>query len=203
MPEIRVSNMKIQISEKHKNSVENSKGNYAYCHALPSEWDEKKLKDYFDPVGDLIIKVSIIKSRMGLYTGRALLEFRDKKTCDAAIKRYNENLINSKDVVQQIVMKPFHLHTNYRKTQLDKSKSFLFLNNLDFATTSEEIYNLVSDFGELEYIDMPMRRDGNLNKGHAFIKFKNVDDAEKLIRYLEMNKFNGRQIRVQREKFEF
>lgn len=45
----------------------------AYCHALPNEWDEKKLLNYFDPSGKNITEIKLLKNRIGGYTGRALI----------------------------------------------------------------------------------------------------------------------------------
>jgi len=53
--------------------VNNELKNMAYCHALPNDWDEKKLRSYFDPSSKNISSVKLLKNRIGGYTGRALI----------------------------------------------------------------------------------------------------------------------------------
>jgi RNA recognition motif-containing protein len=84
-------------------------------------------------------------------------------------------------------MLPFHLRTNYRKTHIERTKLQLYIANLDYNCTSEELYYHVSDFGEVEYVDLPLRRHGKGNKGYAWVKFKHLADAELFTKYCEEN----------------
>jgi hypothetical protein len=42
-------------------SIENTQNNVAYAYFLPKEWNEKKIKEFFDPE-DKLIKKGIINS---------------------------------------------------------------------------------------------------------------------------------------------
>ena len=199
---LRASNLESRTPAV-RNSVENDEGCIAYCHALPSEWSERDLLRYLESKGTPAKSVRFVQSRMGRYTGRALVEFATRAECEKALAAHHENYVQSADVVQFIVMKPFHLRTRHRVAQVDTSRSFLYLQNLDYDCKSEDVYYLAADFGDVEYVDMPLRREGDKNKGYAFLKFREVASADALIRYLEENKFQSKTVRVQRQKYEF
>lgn len=55
----------------------------------------------------------------------------------------------------------------------------IYLANLPYEVTSEEIYALGQDFGEVLYIDMPLSFDGQKNKGYCIVKFSKSEEASK------------------------
>jgi RNA recognition motif-containing protein len=48
---------------------------------------------------------------------------------------------------------------------------------------------MASDFGEITSVDLPLTRDGNRNKGYAFIKFEKRENADLFVKYWEQNYF--------------
>ncbi len=54
----------------------------------------------------------------------------------------------------------------------------VYLSNLNYNTSSTDIYYLANDFGEIEYVDMPVKNDGKSNKGYCFVKFRDSIKAE-------------------------
>lgn len=97
-------------------SVANEKRNLVYCHALPAEWDEKKLRAYFDISDEHIVSIRLLRNRIGGYTGRAMIEFRNEEIADKYLEKYGDTFLDTQDVLQRIIMKPFSLKT--KKTRL-------------------------------------------------------------------------------------
>ncbi len=75
-------------------------------------------------------------------------------------------------------MKPFQLKSATSKTLIEKGLKSVYLANLNYKTSSTDIYYLATDFGEVEYVDMPVTNDGKSNKGYCFVKFKDAEKAE-------------------------
>lgn len=97
-------------------SVANEKRNLVYCHALPAEWDERKLRAYFDISDEHIVSIRLLRNRIGGYTGRAMIEFRNEVIADRYLEKYGDTFLDTQDVLQRIIMKPFALKT--KKTRL-------------------------------------------------------------------------------------
>lgn len=93
------------------NSIINDGKDMVYCHALPNDWDEKRLIAYFDPNRKNIAEVKLLKNRIGGYTGRALIRFTSSKICEEYLQKYSDHFIETTDVLQRILMKPFELKT--------------------------------------------------------------------------------------------
>jgi RNA recognition motif-containing protein len=95
------------------------------------------------------------------------------------INKYNEDFIITPESTHRVVIKPFEL----RQRQLSKEKTNLRtkhavqVKNLDFDITVAELTRLAKDFGDVKYIDLPMRA-GNLNSGTATIYFAKSPQAQ-------------------------
>ncbi|RBR27119.1 uncharacterized protein FIESC28_00063 [Fusarium coffeatum] len=72
----------------------------------------------------------------------------------------------------------------------------LFVGGLAWASTSDSLRQLFSEFGEvLDSIVMSDRETGR-SRGFGFVTFSNQDEAEAAINALNEQEFEGRQIRV-------
>lgn len=76
------------------------------------------------------------------------------------MKKYSDSFIESTDTLQRIIMKPFELKTKTTRLSVEKTMKEVYLANLPFEATSDEIYALALDFGEVLHIDMPLSFDG-------------------------------------------
>lgn len=54
-------------------------------------------------------------------------------------------------------MKPFNLVTKKRRLQWETSNLYIYIGNLDYDCTSEELYYFLNDFGEIDYVDLPLK----------------------------------------------
>lgn len=60
--------------------------------------------------------------------------------------------------------------------------------------SNDDLYYLASDFGEVEYVELPTNIDGTKNKGYAFVKFKKALEASKFLKYLSDVEFMGKKV---------
>lgn len=75
------------------------------------------------------------------------------------------------------------------------SNKKIYVGNLPFSTTEEELQNEFSTFGEVEDVRIIMDRETNRSKGFGFITFKNAEDMEASLAK-NGEELNGRQLRV-------
>ncbi len=76
----------------------------------------------------------------------------------------------------------------------------LYVGNLPYSATEDEIRNLFSQYGELESVNLIMDRDTGRAKGFGFVEFKNQADAEKAAAALDGKDLGGRSLKVNMAK---
>ncbi len=72
----------------------------------------------------------------------------------------------------------------------------LFVSNLDFEITSEQLHQLFSEVGQVVSAVIASDRETKRSKGFAFIEMANDEDAQKAIDTLNAKVINGRPIKV-------
>ena len=74
--------------------------------------------------------------------------------------------------------------------------SKLFVGNLAFDTTREELEALFREAGPLKDVFLPLDRETRRPRGFAFVEFENDEDAEKAIQKFNGQELKGRALRV-------
>lgn len=75
-------------------------------------------------------------------------------------------------------------------------KKKLFVSNLDFGVTEEQLAQMFSDVGTSISVVLATDRDSKRSKGFAFVEMETEDDAAKAIEALNDKVVNGRPMRV-------
>lgn len=74
--------------------------------------------------------------------------------------------------------------------------SKVFVGNLSFNTTKEEVQSLFAQVGELRDVFLPVDRETGRKRGFAFVEFASDDDAKKAIEKFNGYELSGRPLRV-------
>jgi nucleolar protein 4 len=61
----------------------------------------------------------------------------------------------------------------------------LFITNLNYETQEEDLQDLFSSFGKLKYAKIVLKKDTGESKGTAFVCYKTIEDADKVIKISE------------------
>ena len=72
----------------------------------------------------------------------------------------------------------------------------VFVGNLDFNTTKDEVQSLFSQIGEIKDVFLPMDRESGRPRGFAFVEFASDEDAAKAIERFNGYELGGRALRV-------
>ena len=70
----------------------------------------------------------------------------------------------------------------------------LFVGNLDFKTTEEDLDKAFSAFGDID--ESIIIKDGNRSKGFGFVTFSEEADAKKAVEEMNEKELKGRKITV-------
>ena len=72
----------------------------------------------------------------------------------------------------------------------------IFVGNLSYQTTPEELEAAFSEFGAVERVSIVRDRDTGQPRGFAFVEMTNADEASNAISSLNGRNLNGRPINV-------
>jgi RNA recognition motif-containing protein len=74
--------------------------------------------------------------------------------------------------------------------------SKVFVGNLDFNTSRNEVQTLFSQVGPIRDVFLPTDRDSGRPRGFAFVEFESDEDAQKAIERFNGYELGGRPLRV-------
>ena len=72
----------------------------------------------------------------------------------------------------------------------------MYVGNLPFKTSNEELQELFSEHGEVTDIYMPMDRDSGRPRGFAFVTMSSKEEMESAIKGLDGRELEGRALRI-------
>jgi RNA recognition motif-containing protein len=72
----------------------------------------------------------------------------------------------------------------------------LYLGNLPFRVSEDEIRDLFSEFGEVTSVKLVSDRDTGRPKGFGFVEMSDQDGGQKAIAELDGKEYQGRALRV-------
>jgi RNA recognition motif-containing protein len=72
----------------------------------------------------------------------------------------------------------------------------IFVGNLDFKTTEEELRKLFEAYGQVDRISILTDRETGRSRGFGFVEMVNAEDGEKAIAALNGQQIGGRKINV-------
>jgi RNA recognition motif-containing protein len=72
----------------------------------------------------------------------------------------------------------------------------IFVGNLSFSTTQEELTAMFSEFGAVDQVEIVKNRDTGQSRGFAFVAMGDPGEAEKAINALNGREVNGRALNV-------
>lgn len=112
---------------------------------------------------------------------------------DAFSKHSTERL----DGPSQYILRQAH-KSQQGRDELEKTRSSatLYVGNLSFFTTEEQIFELFSKAGEVKHIIMGLDRFNKTPCGFCFVEYHKHEEALECIRYLNNTKLDDRVIRI-------
>ena len=78
---------------------------------------------------------------------------------------------------------------------MDKNQSTIFIGNLPFSTTEDELKRLFDKFGTIVKIHIPTNRETGQPRGFAFLEFSTEDSAQSALANND-TEVNGRNMKV-------
>ncbi len=76
----------------------------------------------------------------------------------------------------------------------------IYIGNLSFQATEEDLREVFADYGEVVRVSLPTDRETSKKRGFAFVEMNNEAAEDKAIEELDGAEWMGREIRVNKAK---
>jgi len=170
-----------------------------FVQQLAARLRTRDLKDFFEQVGE-VVDAQIVKDRVsGRSKGVGYVEFREEASVEKAIELTGQKLLGIPIIAQ---LTEAEKNRQARNTEGTATQSNgipfhrLYVGNIHFSITEEDLKNVFEPFGELEFVQLQKEDQQGRSKGYGFVQF--IDPAQAKEALEKMNGFElaGRPIRV-------
>lgn len=122
----------------------------------------------------------------------AYIVFEHEECLDKALSK-NGSMVNDRCIRVDKVVKS-------RQQVKDDSKNSIFIGNIPFAATEEEVRAALVQCGEIEYVRLLRDAKTNIGKGFGYVKFVDSSGVMFAMKIKDNVEVNGRKLRIQRCK---
>ena len=195
-------------------SREHSKGHTVKMLGLPFTVRVKDIQEFFHPLEVLDIRWT--KDKKGRPSGRAYVDFASEKDLLEALRhdgdyikdRYIElfpdegpssEVKTKKYPVPEPKLKPWEvklLQQEGSETEDVSDSGRLFVRNLAYTCTEDDLTSLFSKFGPLTEVNLPLDTDSNKVIGYAFVTFVFPEHAVKAYQDCDGTIYQGRLMHI-------
>ncbi|KAI8949295.1 hypothetical protein F4801DRAFT_406494 [Xylaria longipes] len=168
-----------------------------FVQQLAAHLRTKELKEFFEKVGP-VNEAQIVKDRIsGRSKGVGYVEFKNEDAVTAALQLTGQKLRGIPVIVQLTEAEKNRQVRNTDGSGHGNSVPFhrLYVGNIHFSITEQDLQNVFEPFGELEFVQL-QKDDTGRSRGYGFVQFRDADQAREALE--KMNGFDlaGRPIRV-------
>ncbi|TGJ80437.1 hypothetical protein E0Z10_g8323 [Xylaria hypoxylon] len=168
-----------------------------FVQQLAARLRTKELKEFFEKVGP-VNEAQIVKDRIsGRSKGVGYVEFKNEDSVTAALQLTGQKLLGIPVIVQLTEAEKNRQVRTTDGSGHGNSVPFhrLYVGNIHFSITEQDLQNVFEPFGELEFVQL-QKDDTGRSRGYGFVQFRDADQAREALE--KMNGFDlaGRPIRV-------
>ncbi|RAO66259.1 uncharacterized protein BHQ10_002271 [Talaromyces amestolkiae] len=169
-----------------------------FVQQLAARLRTKELIAFFEKVGP-VKEAQIVKDRVsGRSKGVGYVEFKDESSVPLAIQLTGQKLLGIPIIAQLTEAEKNRLARNPEASSGQSASApfhRLYVGNIHFSITENDIQNVFEPFGELEFVQLQKDETGR-SRGYGFVQFRDPNQAREALE--KMNGFDlaGRPIRV-------
>ncbi|KAI1117622.1 hypothetical protein F5Y14DRAFT_356055 [Nemania sp. NC0429] len=168
-----------------------------FVQQLAARLRTRELKEFFEKVGP-VNEAQIVKDRIsGRSKGVGYVEFKNEDSVTAALQLTGQKLLGIPVIVQLTEAEKNRQVRSTDGSGHGNSVPFhrLYVGNIHFSITEQDLQNVFEPFGELEFVQL-QKDDTGRSRGYGFVQFRDADQAREALE--KMNGFDlaGRPIRV-------
>ncbi|KAJ9657951.1 Splicing factor [Coniosporium apollinis] len=157
----------------------------------PPEADEGYLRNLFKDHGE-IIEIRFPSLQKNTHRRFCYIQFLTAAQAEAASAALNGKKLDKQHTLRALISDPSRKDDRHGATYEGRE---VFIANLHFKTTEDELVELAQAYGTLEGVRIP-RKVNNTSTGIAFAVYANKDEAAAAAKALHGKEFKGRELRA-------
>lgn len=171
-----------------------------FVQQLAARLRTKELIAFFEKVGP-VKEAQIVKDRVsGRSKGVGYVEFKSEESVPAAIQLTGQTLLGIPIIAQLTEAEKNRQARNSEANATNNhhtSAPFhrLYVGNIHFSITENELQNVFEPFGELEFVQLQKDENGR-SRGYGFVQFRDPNQAREALEKMNGLDLAGRAIRV-------
>ncbi|KAK5693849.1 Phosphatidylinositol-3-phosphatase SAC1 [Elasticomyces elasticus] len=169
-----------------------------FVQQLAARLRTKELQGFFEQVGP-VVEAQIVKDRVsGRSKGVGYVEFREEDSVQKAIQLTGQKLLGIPIIAQLTEAEKNRQARNPEGTATQSNGipfHRLYVGNIHFSITEEDLKNVFEPFGELEFVQL-QKEDQGRSKGYGFVQFVDPTQAKEALEKMNGFELAGRPIRV-------
>ncbi|CAD7969430.1 unnamed protein product [Amoebophrya sp. A25] len=178
-------------------------GRTLYCGNLAWKVGWQDLKDFFGDKME-VEHAEVLTYKDGKKTGSGVVRFKRPEDAEKAMKEFQDKPLKGREVFLRPDAKGGKGPGSARKGQgkylsEEAAACQLFVGNLSFSTSWQNLKDFMGDVGDVEYCDILTDKDGR-SAGSGLVRFKDPEDAKKAIAELQDELLDGRKIFVREDR---
>ncbi|XP_053938393.1 probable RNA-binding protein 19 [Cuculus canorus] len=193
--------------ESQGSSVKASTPHTVKLRGVPSNITEQKIREFFLPLKPVAIRMG--KSAQGKNPGYIFVDLKSEADVRRALKRKKEYIGGrcvevfrcTNTPKETITAKPENQPWQRRKRDDEEEEDLsesgrLFVRNLPFTSTEEDLEKIFSKYGPISEIHFPIDRLTKKSKGFAFVTYMIPEHAVKAYAEMDGQVFQGRMMHL-------
>lgn len=192
-PPVREESPKLTEDERDRRTV--------FVQQLAARLRTRELIAFFEKVGP-VRDAQVVKDRVsGRSKGVGYVEFRDEESVHKAINMTGQRLLGIPIIVQL---------TEAEKNRQAKAEAMLssggrqsdapfhrlYVGNIHFNLTEDDLRQIFEPFGELEFVQLQKEPDTGRSRGYGFVQYRDPAQARDALEKMNGFELAGRAIRV-------
>ncbi|KAI9721584.1 MAG: hypothetical protein M1828_005074 [Chrysothrix sp. TS-e1954] len=171
-----------------------------FVQQLSQRLRTKQLIAFFEQAGP-VKEAQIVKDRVsGRSKGVGYVEFKEEESVSKAIGMTGQKLCDLPVIAQLTEAEKNRQARNADSTSGSHSSMIpfhrLYVGNIHFSITEQDLQNVFEPFGELEFAQLQMEEGGGRSRGYGFVQFKEPAEAKEALEKMNGFELAGRAIRV-------
>lgn len=192
---------KKEVKKRDKSDPHSKSPHTLKLYNLPFKCKKSQIREFFHPLEVKRIKTLPVK-------GFAFVSFDTEDDCKKAAMKHKSflggkqvsiTILNAGDSVDQSKSKDDSNHVVSKYHEIKESvedTGRLYVRNLSYACTSEDLETLFSPFGQLTEVYLPLDPHLKKHKGFAFVTFVFPEHAVQAMKELDKQIFQGRLLHI-------
>jgi RNA recognition motif-containing protein len=187
-----------EVKGFERSKSKNSDNRSIYIWNLSYDTTKRELEDHFRRTGN-IETATLLTGSDGRSLGCAVVVYQEAKGADRALRELDATMLDGREVRIREDRGHNENRPRDRKDVMNSSSCQLYVGNLSFQTTWQELKDHFRQCGRVDHVDVIEGPDGR-KKGFGIVKFSNIDEAERAIDELDGVELHGRELDVRFDK---